>query len=311
MQDAADLFIDLDGIDPNVVFAKGGAGSLVSDIENAAREVAACPNIATATARGAIAAIAYKVARTKTALDEKGKAHVAYLKEQAKEVDAERKTIRDRLDALRDEVRKPLTDWEKAEDRRIEEHQQLLAEIEGAPTFDTPEPTLANIQDRIARVGTIGGNRDWQEFAGRAEKARENAFVKLERMAEAATRRETERAELEALRQREAENARRAEAAKIAEAATNRYRLEDAADIAAAKLRAENAVAEARQKLEAEQAEEKRAAQERANDRAHRAAVNSAARNCLMARTGLSSDLATAVIRAIALREIDHVTITY
>lgn len=57
------------------------------------------PDVSTRKGREAIASIAYKVARSKTALDTVGKDLVADLKEIPKKIDAERKRMRDILDA--------------------------------------------------------------------------------------------------------------------------------------------------------------------------------------------------------------------
>lgn len=57
------------------------------------------PDISTRKGRDAIASMAYKVARSKTALDEVGKKLVADLKEVPKKIDAERKRVRDTLEA--------------------------------------------------------------------------------------------------------------------------------------------------------------------------------------------------------------------
>lgn len=310
MQDAPDLFVDLDSLDPQVIFAKAGAESVIAEIEEAARG-AATSDLSTATARRAIADVAYKVARTKTALDDKGKVHVAYLKEAAKEVDAERKSIRDRLDLLRDTVRKPLTDWEDEEKARIDEHQQALAEIEACAVFDSAEPASADICGRLDRLRAIGGNRLWEEFEKRAGAAREAGIAKLTVMLSAAQRHDAERAELEALRQKETERADRERIAKAAEELTRKRALEADAAVAAANQRAANAEAAARQQVEAEQAAEARAAGLRMNDRVHRAKVNAAVRDSLCARAGLSSDLAAAVVIAIARGQIEHTVISY
>ncbi|HEN8483270.1 TPA: hypothetical protein U8165_005979, partial [Pseudomonas aeruginosa] len=76
------------------------------------------PDVTTRKGREAIASIAYKVARSKTALDNVGKELVAELKEVPKKVDAERKRMRDLLDSWQAEVRQPLTDWEQREEMR-------------------------------------------------------------------------------------------------------------------------------------------------------------------------------------------------
>lgn len=328
MQDAPDLFVDLSGVNPEVTFAAGGAEEVIVQVEEDARADASA-DLSTATARAAIAAVAYKVARTKTALDDMGKNHVADLKQRAKEVDNERKSIRDRLDVLRDTVRKPLTDWEGVENTRIEEHQQALAEIDGATLFDAAEPSTADIQDRLDRLERIGGNRDWQEFEKRAAASRTDALARLATMLMAAKRREAERAELEALRQQQAERDRKAEIAQEAERLASRQQLEAkadaaaanrraeqaeasaAAEITAANQRAENAAARARQEIAEEQAEEQRIAADRSRNREHRAKINAAARDALCAKAGLAPELATKVVIAMARGEIDYVLLQY
>ena len=81
--------------------------------EKVAQEVAGHePDLSTDKGRKAIASLAYKVTRTKTAIDEAGKKLTEDKKKEIAAVDAERKAIREKLDALAAEVRKPLTDWE-------------------------------------------------------------------------------------------------------------------------------------------------------------------------------------------------------
>ena len=63
--------------------------------------------------RDAIASQAYKVSKSKTAVDNHGKDLVAGIKAQAAVIDRDRKAWRDQCDALRDEIRKPLDEWEK------------------------------------------------------------------------------------------------------------------------------------------------------------------------------------------------------
>lgn len=70
--------------------------------------------------------MARKVASSKTAFD----AHGKELKEQytviTSKIDADRKLFRDQCDALRDEIRKPLTDWENLEKQRVVDIEQAL-----------------------------------------------------------------------------------------------------------------------------------------------------------------------------------------
>ena len=62
------------------------------------------PDVSCKKGRDAIASIAYKVAKGKTALDNIGKELVAELKDVPKKIDAERKRMRDLLDQWKDEV---------------------------------------------------------------------------------------------------------------------------------------------------------------------------------------------------------------
>jgi flagellar motility protein MotE (MotC chaperone) len=75
--------------------------------------------------------MAHKVARSKTYIDNAGKDLVAELKALPKQIDESRRVVRERLDALKDEVRRPLTEWE-AEQERIAaekpEEERLRAE---------------------------------------------------------------------------------------------------------------------------------------------------------------------------------------
>ena len=75
-------------------------------------------DLETEKGRKAIASMAYKVARTKTAIDDAGKLLNEESRARINAVDENRREIRNQLDALKDEVRKPLTDWEQAEEAR-------------------------------------------------------------------------------------------------------------------------------------------------------------------------------------------------
>lgn len=75
------------------------------------------PDVFTDKGRKDISSMAYSVARTKTYLDSIGKELVSHYKEVPKKIDSVRKFARDSLDSLRDEVRKPLDDWENEQAR--------------------------------------------------------------------------------------------------------------------------------------------------------------------------------------------------
>lgn len=74
------------------------------------------PDVYSEKGRKEIASMAYSVARTKTYLDSIGKELVYQYKELPKKIDSGRKFARDKLDLLRDEIREPLTLWEKEQE---------------------------------------------------------------------------------------------------------------------------------------------------------------------------------------------------
>lgn len=73
------------------------------------------PDVSTPLGRSAIRTLAAKVKRSKTYLDGVGKDLVDDLKALPKLIDASRKLARDELDALAEQVRAPLTEWEANE----------------------------------------------------------------------------------------------------------------------------------------------------------------------------------------------------
>lgn len=86
------------------LFTEGqGVAELLADIRQKATSLV--PDITTAKGRKEIASVAHAVARTKTYLDGLGKEQTDKFKEIPKRIDANRKQIRDTLDALKDEVR--------------------------------------------------------------------------------------------------------------------------------------------------------------------------------------------------------------
>lgn len=233
--------VTIDTLTPAVVFAPGGVESIISKLEADVRNVVT--DISTEAGRKAIASLAYKVARSKTALDDMGKDLVAGLKAQTGKIDAERRIIRDRLDALRDEVRKPLDNFENAEKERVAGHEAILAAILEAAQLSADAGTAA-INARIGAVRDLS-QRDWQEFAARATATIDTARKTLETALAQATKREAEAAELARLRAEQIAREQAEREAKIAAEAAERARI-------AAELKAEREAAEVAARAEAE-----------------------------------------------------------
>jgi colicin import membrane protein len=237
---ASDL-ITLDTIKAEELFAPGGVDKVLINVKE---RVTALNTFdpTTKDGRDAIKSLAYKIARTKTGLDDLGKEHVAELKRQAGIIDADRKTLRDTLDKLRDDVRKPVDDWEAGEQERIDRQAAALDVLSKIAQFDGPEPSLDEIDSAILALQGIGELVWDEDFAERAAQLKERARITLTTMRDATVRRAAEREELERLRAAEAERQREVEAAAAAE--TQRKRDEEIAALAAAAAKAEKEAAE-------------------------------------------------------------------
>lgn len=271
---------------PADVFGPGGAEAIIKQLTD--KVLAVATDISTPTGRKAVASLAYKVARSKTALDEMGKELAAEWKARVNAIDAERRTIRDKLDALQEQVRKPLTDWENVEKARVKAHQEALIGLANLAVFAW-DASVAEINERIAAARLAHEGREWQEFEKRADETVESTLSALKALRVEMERREAERAEQERLRREQAEREQHEREERIAQEAAERARLaaeREARAQAEAVERANRLIAEnaAREKAAAEQAAreaeqralraeaEKTAAEQRAKEEAEAAA---------------------------------------
>lgn len=235
--------------------------AILTRIETDALSIA--PDLSTATSRKEIASLAFKVARSKTVLDEIGKTITEDARKQIDAVNAKRRDVRERLDTLKTAVRKPLDDWEAAEAARVADLEDRLKDFsEDLPGVDASSDDIARTIDEIEAIPV---DDTWQEFKDRAHAAKTGTLSVLRDLLEKAEVREAERAELERLRaeaaareeedrRRQAEERRKAEEARIerekAEAA------ERAAKAAEERAAREKAEAEERHKRELEEAKQ-------------------------------------------------------
>lgn len=208
------------------------------------------PDLTTDKGRKAIASLAFKVRKSKTALDNLGKQLVDDLKEIPKKIDAERKRMRDQLDALADEVRAPLDEWERANQERVAQHKHEIAMLEGFSECSnlTAEEIRANIE---CVDGTVI-DESWEEFEAEAHRAKAKTLESMRTALSAREKYEAEQAELARLRAE-------AEARRIQD---EKERI--AREAAEAATRAAEAKAQAEREAAAKREADARAAQEKA-----------------------------------------------
>lgn len=213
------------------------------------------PDLTTDKGRKAIASLAFKVRKAKTALDVLGKEQVDRLKEIPKLIDAERKRMRDEMDALAREVRRPLDEWEQAEEQRVAMHKTGIdwfrLRAEENRDLDSTE-----LRATIAEVEGMVVDESYEEFEAEAHRAKARALDSLTQALAAREKYEAEQAELAELRRKQAEQEQREREERIAREAAERAKQQ-----AEAKAQAEREAAgrrEAEAKAAAEKAERDR-----------------------------------------------------
>ncbi|HHL5783559.1 TPA: hypothetical protein ACQ8KF_001057 [Klebsiella pneumoniae] len=190
------------------IYVENGLDSFLEKIRAGVNEV---PDLSTAKGRARIASLAAQVSRSKTAVEKPGRDYLKRLKEQPKVVEAELRRFVTECDQLRDEVRRPLTEWEDAEKARTEALQQRLVYLRAlADVIDTAGNYLpsADIQARILEAKSVVLDDSWQERAAEAGVAKDSTIQQLEASLVIAQKREHEAAELDRLRKEAEEKAR-------------------------------------------------------------------------------------------------------
>lgn len=225
------------------------------------------PDVSTKKGRDAIASIAYRVAKCKTALDNIGKELVAELKDVPKKIDAERKRMRDLLDQWKDEVRAPLTAWEEAEEARQARHKAGIEWFQ-LRAKEYHDLDLQELRASLAEVDAKTVEQSWEEFEAEAHRAKAKAVEALTAAFAAREKHEAEQAELAKLRAEAAAREQKEREERIAREAAERAQREAEAKAqaereAAIKREAEAAAAAERRelelKLQAERAEREKA----------------------------------------------------
>ena len=212
---------NLDGL-YNVVQAK--ARALVADVT-------------TADGVSKIKSTARQIASIKKRVDDIGKDVVAELKDLPKQIDANRKKWREDMEALKDEIRKPVTEIEnrQAEIEEIRATHGKLA-LSGSEEIKAAIETLDKIELTCDK---------WKESLEDATAAVTAENGALEVMLNAALKKEAEARELEELRKKQEEAERIIREQKIREEAERKARKEAEARAAAEKAEAERKAAEA------------------------------------------------------------------
>lgn len=286
--------------DVPAIFENKKIEQLVESIEKQVRSTVI--DHTTPVGRKAIKSLAMKVSRSKTLIDEVGREQNEERNKLNKEVNEMRNLAKERLDALRDEVRAPVEEWEAAEAARVRVHMINMDAFDLERT--TSAASSSDIQGIIDAITAVEVNDTWEEYQDDATAAKAAALVKYDGDLGVAKAREAQEAELEALRaekaereqaeaariaaeqEKAAEQERADEAAKREQAAIEQAQAQAKADAEAAEARHKEELAEAakreeraaqaeRDRIAAEQKAEEDAANARAADKKHRQKIRS------------------------------------
>ncbi len=282
------------------------------------------PDIETDQGRKDIASFAYRIAKSKTALDRVGKELTDEAKEIPKKIDAARKIARDTLDQWRDEVRSPLTNWEDAEKERIDYHVKQIEAIKVLGFTTDPHGNAYSskeLRENLKFAMKVEVGEGCEEFEDEYRLARNNSVEDLERTIVVADKAEADAAELERLRKKAVERE-----VKEAEEKALAVSAEIAARAAEAAVRAEREASAEREKvlqqeiIYADKKAAEKLAASLARDEAAAAARKANAEQRLLVDTtaiidltagGLSKIHAALAVKLISENKITFVSINY
>jgi hypothetical protein len=269
---AAQQLITIDDISADNAPVIYVAGGLKQFLEHAtAQATGEVPDLTTRKGRERIASLAAQVSKSKAAVEKPGRDYLKRLKEMPKIVETELREFVTKMDALRDATRQPLTDWETANDARIDAHNDRLEWLRGLP-LNLTGATSAHVQGLIEQAEAVAIDDKWEEFKAEAAGVKDLTINALRAILVELQRYEAEQAELARLR---AESEARAEQDRIRLAQEAAVELER--QRVALEQQAERDAAAAREQALIDQA----AAQQRAAEQAARDAEQAAANQAL------------------------------
>lgn len=307
------------------------------------------PDLTTKKGRARVASLAAQVSKAKAAVEKPGRDYLRDTKAKVKPIEENIREFVRAMDDLRDQVRKPLTEWEENEKARVAHHQDRISDIKSLAGDHINTANSERLR-RFLAESELFDVTTFQEFEGEAaaallltQKTLRDALARREAFEAEQAALEKQRQEQEAERQRlererierEAEERARVAAeakAKAEQEAAQRREIEARmaqekaereaewaiaaaekakADAAAQAERAAQAAAEdERKRIAAEDAAKAVEEKRRQEDQEHRATINRAALAGLMA-LGMSEDQAKPILIAVIQGRVPHVSVLY
>jgi len=291
------------------IYVKGG---LLPFLEQVRQEVSTeVPDTETKKGRDRIASLAAKVSKSKVAVEKPGRDYLKRLKEMPKVVEEELREFVRSMDALRDETRQPLTEWEEAEESRVVMHQ---ASVDSLRVQSVEEMFAAEIAALIESVEGIQIDERYEEFEAEAHRVKAATLATYGDALAKRQAHEKEQAELEQFRAEQAAQSQREREQQLVREAEERTRAEAAQAAQAereavirreAEAKAQSEARERQLQQQAESAERERLASQQRAEQAEKDAVAKAEAATAAERERYLNEQKE-VARQAALREADQ-----
>lgn len=259
---------DISADNAPTIFVAGGLGRFIDAVKD---EVCAeVPDLKTRKGRERIASLSATVSKRKASVEKPGRDYLRHIKTLPKVVEDELREFVTAMNTLRDQVRQPLTEWEKAEDARVDKHNDAIQSIKDLAVF-AETPTAAAVAQAIADLELVALDDSWEEFLPEAAQVKDKSLATLRALLADRTKHEAELAEIAKFNAEKAVREQQERDAAIARAAVERAQRE-AAEAAQAER---DAAARREQALIEQAAQAQRDADQKARE-AETAAANQA-----------------------------------
>jgi len=194
-----EAIIKVEKMSPSEIYEGNNIELILSEIKKEA--LSFIPDTTTKKGQAEIKSLASKVARSKTFLDGEGKKLADELNAKLKPINGLRKKVRETLDELKEEVRKPVTIIENIEKERVAKLQERLK------VFDLDVYELLynskNINKAIENISKVIVDESWQEFELKADKLKIECIETLTSKLKETQEYEAKQAEIEAEKQKQ------------------------------------------------------------------------------------------------------------
>lgn len=188
-------------IQPLQIFQENKADDFLVGVEKEVEEFKKTRDISTPKGRAEIKSFSYKISQTKAPVDKAGLNLTEEARDRIDKINAERKRVREKLQAFQDDVRQPLTDYENKEKERIEVRRNRINEMGQFVPASWDHSSTFDIKKKLDELIIF----DWQEFEFKAKNIYKTQIDSCDKRIEELEEIEKQEVELEKLRKEKEE----------------------------------------------------------------------------------------------------------